>query len=143
MVSTEGNGIPIGKLFESAQTSEMKLALKTIATVAIPTRPLHEKKKLHRVIADKGYDDKNIRQALRDKGITPYIPKRKKPGETEEPGYNKLIAHWYKKRWIVERTFAWLGWNRRLLIRWERKTNVYAGFFTLGCIMLCLKWVLK
>jgi transposase len=43
----------------------------------------------------------------------------------------------------VERTFAWLGNYRRLLVRYERSLVVYEGFFTIACIMICLRKLLK
>ncbi|HEX8995158.1 MAG TPA: hypothetical protein VF812_03925 [Ktedonobacterales bacterium] len=45
----------------------------------------------------------------------------------------------YRLRYKVERTFAWLGALRRLLIRWERKLPVYRGFFTLALLLVCLR----
>src|SRR5947209_20165366 len=33
------------------------------------------------------------------------------------------------RRWIVERTFAWLGHFRRLITRHERLIETYSGFF--------------
>jgi transposase len=36
----------------------------------------------------------------------------------------------------IERTFAWLGHFRRLVVRYERLITVYAGFFHLACALL-------
>ena len=47
------------------------------------------------------------------------------------------------KRWIVERTFAWLGTSRRLLVRWERHLSVYRGFFALAVAVVCLRRLLR
>jgi transposase len=49
----------------------------------------------------------------------------------------------YRHRWIVERTFAWLGHFRRLVVRYERLLATYSGFFHLACAMLTLRRVLK
>jgi len=35
----------------------------------------------------------------------------------------------YRRRWKVERTFAWLGNFRRLVVRWDRSLTIYSGFF--------------
>ena len=43
------------------------------------------------------------------------------------------------KRWIVERTFAWLGNFRRLLIRYERLIEVYRAFFHIACFLIVLR----
>jgi transposase len=46
----------------------------------------------------------------------------------------------YRKRWKVERTFAWLGNFRRLVVRYERHIAVYRAFFYLACIMIVMRW---
>lgn len=43
------------------------------------------------------------------------------------------------KRWIVERTFGWLIWNRRLVKDYEEKTEVSKAFIQLAMIRLMLK----
>jgi transposase len=45
----------------------------------------------------------------------------------------------YKRRWKVERLFAWLGNFRRILNRWEYHVANYAGFVHLGCILILLR----
>jgi transposase len=34
----------------------------------------------------------------------------------------------YERRWIVERFFAWIQWQRRLLVRWEYHSRKFLGF---------------
>jgi transposase len=48
-----------------------------------------------------------------------------------------------QRRWIVERTFAWVGNFRRLVVRYERLITPYAGFFHLACALLSGRRVLK
>lgn len=43
------------------------------------------------------------------------------------------------KRWIVERTFGWLVWNRRLVKDYEEKTEVSKAFIQLAMIRIMLK----
>ncbi len=43
------------------------------------------------------------------------------------------------KRWIVERTFAWLGRNRRLSKHYEQKPENAEGWVYLGMTRLMLK----
>ncbi len=45
----------------------------------------------------------------------------------------------YRQRYKVERSFAWLGNFRRLLIRWEHQLPIYQGFFTLALAFVCVK----
>src|SRR5271169_3719530 len=43
------------------------------------------------------------------------------------------------KRWIVERTFAWISRNRRLMRDFERYTNTVAAFIRLAMIRIMLR----
>ncbi|HYY72200.1 MAG TPA: transposase, partial [Candidatus Bathyarchaeia archaeon] len=45
----------------------------------------------------------------------------------------------YKKRWKVERLFAWLQNYRRLVTRYEYKVENFLAFIHLACILLLLK----
>lgn len=140
MIYVDGNGIPISTIVESAQKSEVKLALETISGVSVEGRPLHPRKKARLLVADKGYDAQWLRNALQERNIKPKIPKRKKKGQKDEPHYNQTIAQYYRTRWIVERTISWLSWYRRIITRWERNDEIYEAFLTIACIMICLKY---
>lgn len=41
-----------------------------------------------------------------------------------------------KHRWVVERTFAWLNRFRRLMVRYERRDDMYLAFATLACALI-------
>lgn len=45
----------------------------------------------------------------------------------------------YKRRWKIERLFAYLGSFRRLVVRYERSAQNFLGFVQLGCIKLLLR----
>ena len=143
MIAVDAKGVPLAGILASAQKSEYNLALPTIDAISIESRPNHPKKRAKKLIADRGYDAKWLRQEISKRRITPYIPKRRKQGEKDQPKYNTKIKPYYKRRWPVERTFAWLGNYRRILIRWENKISNYAAFFKLACILICLREVLK
>jgi transposase len=46
------------------------------------------------------------------------------------------------RRWIVERTFGWLGRFRRLARDYERLADVLAGWHWLAFLGLAIKWIL-
>lgn len=143
MLATDGGGILLTGILSSASTSEYNLIFPTLDTISIEKRPNHPITKTKTLIADRGYDAEWVRDELRSRGITPYIPKRRKQGQKEQPHYNTRIKPFYATRWIIERTFSWLNNFRRLVTRWERYVSTYQGFFHLACIMLCLSRVLK
>jgi transposase len=116
---------------------------RTLDTVAVRRahRPGRPRKRPERLVADRAYDSNALRAALVRRGIEPIIPaRRNNPRATHQDG-RKLRR--YRHRWIVERTFAWLGHFRRLVTRYERLVSTYSGFFHLACAMLTLKRVLK
>lgn len=47
----------------------------------------------------------------------------------------------HRERWHIERTSAWVGNFRRLLVRCERLISMYAALFTVACILLCPRMV--
>ena len=40
------------------------------------------------------------------------------------------------RRWVVERTLAWLSKCRALLVRYDKKARNYLGLIKLACILL-------
>jgi IS5 family transposase len=91
-----------------------------------PGRPRKRPVKLH---GDKGYDYPRCRAALRRRGITPRIARRR-----VEPR-DKLGRH----RYVVERSLAWLVGYRRLQVRYERRADILLGLMSLACALMCLK----
>src|SRR6266487_3795143 len=60
------------------------------------------------------------------------------------PGQDRLAEEPHgsglgKKRWVVERTIAWLHQYRRLRIRYERRDDIHEAFLAIGCSLICLK----
>ena len=48
-------------------------------------------------------------------------------------------CQWLPKRWIVERTFAWISRNRRLARDFERYATTVAAFIRLAMIRIMLR----
>jgi transposase len=53
------------------------------------------------------------------------------------------VLQCYKKRWIVERSIAWLGNFRRLVVRYDRSPTIYQAVVHIACLMIVLRKVLK
>jgi transposase len=49
----------------------------------------------------------------------------------------------YSQRWKVERTYAWLGNYRRLVVRHEWLAHIYLAFILVAFILICLTALLK
>lgn len=89
-----------------------------------------------RLIADKAWDGSPLQQRLlEERGIDLIAPKKK--GSRRHQDGRKLRR--YRRRWKVERLFAWLKRWRRIATRWERKAENFLGFVQLGCLVLLLR----
>ena len=143
MVLVDGTSTPLGAYLDAASPAEVTLLEKALDTVAVgrPGKPGRPRKRPQRLIADRGYDSNPLRAGLARRGIEPIIPARANHKRATHQDGRKLRR--YRRRWIVERTFAWLGHFRRLVVRYERLITVYAGFFHLACALLTLRKVLK
>jgi len=87
----------------------------------------HPRRRAERVLADRGYDHYKYRRELWARGVKPVIARR---GADHGSGLGS-------KRWVVERTFAWLHNLRRLRIRYECSADLHLAFMQLGCAVIC------
>ena len=93
------------------------------------------------MIADKGYDSDLLRARLARRNIELIVPHRR--NRNKPPTQDGRPLRRYRRRWIVERTFAWLGVQRRLVVRWDRSLTIYNAFFHIACLLIALRRVLK
>jgi transposase len=135
-VVTERTGIPIGVATDAANVSE--LALAGVALADIPADlsvPFGVP-----VIADRAYDSDPLREALAGDGYRLHAPHRK--NRVKPPTNDGRRMRRYKRRWVVERTFAWVHSYRRVVTRFERNVNLYDGFVHLACAFIALNRLL-
>lgn len=78
---------------------------------------------------DAGFDYDEVREVAAEFGYTTHIVSR---GEEKQA----KIAGQKARRWVVERTHSWLNRYRRLLIRWEKKSQNYLALLHLACAHL-------
>jgi len=135
MVLVDGQGVPLGALVERASPAEVKLLE---ATLAASYRG-HGRRRLCRLIADRAYDSNPLRLLLVKQRIDPIIPARKNNRRATHQDGRKLRR--YTRRWIVERTNAWLQWFRRIVVRYEHRADIFIGFVHLACAMVVLRRV--
>jgi transposase len=141
MLVADGNGLPLGFCLANASHHEVKLAVPTLETVRVPRRGGgRPKQRPAELVADKAYDSKDFRAWLRSRRIKSMIPSYQRR-ERKQPkrGRPVKIGSGYGERWKVERTFAWLGNLRRLLVRHERHLSIFRGFFLLAFILVSLR----
>jgi len=91
-----------------------------------------------RLIGDKAYDSDPLDQKLaEDYDIEMIAPNRRKRSKTQDG--RKLRRH--RRRWRVERLFAWMHNFRRLVTRWEYHIDNFLGFVRLACLHLLLRYL--
>ena len=130
MVVVDGAGIPLGSLIASASPGEVTLLEPTLDRLLLPYTPWH-------LIADRAYDSDKLRERLAARHIQLICPHRR--GRVRPPTQDGRPLRRYRKRWKIERTFAWLGNFRRLVVRYDRKIALYQGFFHLACLIITLR----
>lgn len=131
----DAQGVPLAVRLTKANVNDCQLFEEMLEAIPAlkhrgPGRPRHRPDKAH---ADKGYDFRKCRDACRARGIQHRIARR--GIESKE----RLGRH----RWVVERTFAWLNRQRRLILRYDRWVSHYAGFLHLGCALICWNYLVK
>jgi transposase len=138
MVVVDGQGIPLGIHLDRASPAEVTLVERTLQQVRVPRagrgRP---KSKPQRLIADRAYDSDPLRHRLGQRGIQLICPHRK--NRRKAPTQDGRALRRYRRRWKIERTFAWLGNFRRLVVRYERSLNMYNAFFHVACLIITLR----
>jgi transposase len=78
-----------------------------------------------------------MRERLARRGITVIVPYRKNRAVRPYEDGRQLPR--YSHRWIIERTFAWLGRSRRLLVRHERLTSMYRALLHFAAALIALR----
>jgi putative transposase len=120
----DGQGGPLGVVI-----ADCKLLAETIRAVVVD-RPDPAGVEQH-LCLDKGYDNPTGREAAESGGHVPHI---RRIGEEAKP-CDRARGH-KPRRWVVERTFAWLSKCRGLLVRYDKNAGNYLGLIQLACGLL-------
>ena len=130
MAVADSNGFPLAVYTASASPHEVTLVQATLAEVLTTEQP-------QRVIGDKAYDSDPLDAELKEQGIEMIAPHKSKRQKT--PTQDGRVLRRYKRRWKIERLFAWLQNFRRIAMRFDFHDENYLGFVHLGCIRILLR----
>lgn len=130
---TEGNGIPTALVVTGAQRHD-KTQVRNVLERIIVERPQPTQRKPQHLAADRGYDYPDVRELLAAYGYTAHIKSRGEEIKAKEniPGYRA-------RRWVNERTHSWMNRFRRILTRWEKKSDNYEAILHLACAYITFK----
>jgi transposase len=123
-------GLPLAVCAASATPHEVTLVAATLDSRFVDEPP-------RRLIGDRAYDADPLDEALLELGIEMIAPHRR--NRTRPKTQDGRPLRRYKRRWKIERLFAWLGNFRRLVVRYERHALNYLGFVHLGCALILLR----
>jgi transposase len=130
MAVADGCSIPLAIHAESASPHEVTLVGQALATGFLKEKP-------ERLVGDRAYDSDPLDEALEEQGIEMIAPHRKNRKKRKTQDGRKLRR--YKRRWKIERLFAWLSNFRRLVVRYEYKAENFLVMVQLGCIVILLR----
>jgi transposase len=121
----DGTGLPLAVDIASAGPAEVTLVEQTLKQRFLRGLP-------KRLIGDRAYDSDRLYARLARRGIELIAPNRVNRGQTHD---GRPLRR-YRRRWKVERLFAWLQNFRRLVTRYEHHAANFLGFVQLGCIII-------
>lgn len=123
-------GLPLAACTASASPHEVTLVAPTLDSRFVDALP-------RRLIGDRAYDADPLDAALAALGIEMIAPHRR--GRVRPKTQDGRPLRRYRRRWKIERLFAWLGNFRRLVVRYERYALNYLGFVQLAYILILLR----
>ena len=125
----DGRGVPLALVVGPANRNDHLLLTETLDGLVVRRPP--RSAPVQHLCLDLGHDDAGSRHEAARRGYVVHIRGRSEEARTRRSGRKRA------RRWVVERTHAWLNRSRRLLVRWERKVANHAAFLHLACALIC------
>lgn len=129
MAVADRNGLPLAIWTAAGQRGETTLVRDTLRGRFLKALP-------QRLIGDRAYDSDGLDAELKQLGIemiAPHHPNRVRITQDGRP------LRRYRRRWHVERLFAWMMRFRRLVTRYEVNSRNFLGFTKLACLVILLR----
>jgi transposase len=124
-----GDGLPLAISVESASPAECRLVEAVLAGCFLEELP-------ERLIGDKAYDSDGLDKQMSEYGIEMISPNR--PNRKQKTQDGRPLRR-YRRRWKVERLFAWMRNYRRLVCAMEHRIENFLGFVQLACLLMLLR----
>ena len=130
MAIVDRHGLPLSVSTYAANHHEVTLVQLSFDFYMIEAKP-------ENLIGDRAYDSDKLDAELKQEGVEMISPHRSNRVLRKTQDGRRLRR--YERRWIVERFFAWIQWQRRLLVRWEYYAQNFLGFVQLAAMVILLK----
>lgn len=126
----EESGGPLAVVVAGANRHDTKLLEATLVAIVVE-RPEPTEEQPQHLCLDKGYDNPTGHETVEKHGYVPHI-RRIGEEKLDEAGEKRYPA----RRWVVERTLAWLSKCRAILVRYDKHAANYLGLLQLACALL-------
>jgi transposase len=128
---TVGDSLPIAVSVQAASPHESQLVEEALGHSFLDELPA-------RLIGDKAYDSDELDRYLQEQyGVEMIAPHR---SNRVHPTQDGRPLRRYRRRWTIERLFAWLQVFRRLVTRYEYHLENFLGMVRLGCMKIMLRY---
>ena len=134
MVIADASGLPLALHTDSASPHEVTLVQAALDEVVTVGRP-------RRIVGDRAYDSDPLDNALTAQGIEMIAPHRRNRKRKATQDGRPLRR--YRRRWKIERLFAWLNAFKRTMSRCDRFHENFTAFVHLAFAMILLRRVVK
>jgi transposase len=131
-VIVDANGVPLAAIPTPANVPEVNVLLPLVDSIGpVGGKPGHPKQRPEALYTDRAYDSEPHREALRDRGIEPKLPKR---NTAHGSGLGVF-------RWVAERTLSWLHGFRKLRFVTEKDLDMQFAFLDLALALICYRFL--
>lgn len=127
----EAAGGPLAVVIAGANVHDTKLLAATLEAIVV-TRPDPTAEQPQHLCLDKGYDNPTGEAAVAAHGYVPHIRRIGEEKLDPATGEKRFPA----RRWVVERTLAWLSKCRALLVRYDKRSANFLGLLKLACALV-------
>jgi putative transposase len=129
----EADGGPLGMTMAGANRHDTKRLAETLEAIVVERPEPTTERPQHRCL-DQGYDHPTGQETV---AAHQYIPHIRRIGEEKFDPHGQKTSP--ARRWVVERTLAWLSKCRGLLVRYEKKAINFLGLLQLACALLWMR----
>jgi transposase len=132
MAVADRHGLPVAVSIASASPHEVTLVQQTLAEMIVPDNPVH-------LIGDNAYDSDKLDAILAPWGIEMIAPHHSNRRNSTQDG---RALRRNRRRWKIERLFAWLHNFRRLIVRYEYRAENFLGMIHLAVAFILIRRLL-
>jgi transposase len=133
MAIVDRHGLPVAVHVASVSPYEPHLVPATLDARFFADLPT-------RLIGDRGYDSDRLDDTLMTTyGLEMIAAHRRGRARTQDGRPLRRV----RRRWKVERFFAWLHHSRRAVTRWEYHVDNFLGMIQLACARMLLRALMR